>query len=103
MRHLHPSYNIDALFRLFGKSRQAYYERMYYVYSQSTENDVIFSLVRDVRKDFPRMGCRKLLIYLRPQFEAMGITIGRYAFFELLYSNFLLVRKLRNRRKPDNL
>jgi transposase InsO family protein len=63
------------------------------------EEETILSLVREVRKDFPRMGARKLLIYLRPKFEAMHLHIGRDAFIELLYRNFLLVRKVKNRRK----
>ena len=99
MRQEHPSYNIDVLCRLFGKSRQAYYERIRYVSVKSVEEDVILTLVRETRKDFPRMGCRKLLIYLRPKFEAMGIQIGRDALFELLYHNYLHVRRIRNQRK----
>jgi hypothetical protein len=63
------------------------------------EKDVIVSLVREARKDFPRMGGKKLLIYLASKFEAMDIHIGRDAFFELLYRNFMLVRRIRNKRK----
>jgi len=99
MRQEHPSYSIDALCRLFGKSRQAYYEHISYVCVQSIEDDVILSLVREVRKDFPRMGCKKLLIYLQPKFELMNIHIGRDAFYELLYQNYLFVRGIRNKRK----
>jgi transposase InsO family protein len=90
---------LEVLCRLFGKSRQAYYERARYVSAKSMEEDVILSLVRAVRKDFPRMGGRKLLIYLRPQFEAMGIHFGRDSFFELLYRNFLLIRRIRNKKR----
>jgi len=99
MRREHPSYSIDALCRLFGKSRQAYYEHTNYVSVKRIEEDVILSLVCGVRKEFPRMGGRKLLIYLRPRFEAMGIQTGRDAFFELLYRNFLLERRTGNKRK----
>jgi transposase InsO family protein len=99
MRQEYPSYSIDALCRLFGKSRQAYYEHTNYVSVKRIEEDVILSLVCGVRKEFPRMGGRKLLIYLRPKFAAMGIQAGRDAFFELLYRNFLLVRRTRNKRK----
>ena len=99
MRQEHPSYSIDALCRLFGNSRQAYYERQHYVYVKSVQEDVILSLVSEVRKDFPRMGGRKLLIYLRPKFKAMEIHIGRDAFFELLYDSFMLVPRARNKRK----
>jgi len=99
MRQAHPSYRIDALCRLFGKSRQAYYDRMQSVCTDSISEDVILKLVSEVRKDFPRMGSRKLLIYLRPEFDAMNIHIGRDAFFNLLYRNFMTVRRTRNKRK----
>ena len=45
------------------------------------------------------MGARKWLIYLQPSFEAMDINKGRDAFIELLYRNFMLVRRVRNKRK----
>jgi len=99
MRQEHPSYSIDALCRLFGKSRQAYYERTHYVSSKNLQEDVVLSLVSEVRKDFPRMGARKLLIYLGDRFEMMGIQIGRDAFFDLLYNNFMLIRRSKNKRK----
>jgi transposase InsO family protein len=45
------------------------------------------------------MGAKKLLIYLQAKFQAMNIRIGRDAFIELLYRNFMLVRRIRNKRK----
>lgn len=90
---------MDALCRLFGKSRQAYYEKTKYVSNCRIEEDVILSLVKEARVKFPRMGAKKLLIYLSPIFQQMNISIGRDAFLELLYRNFLLVKRLRNRRK----
>ena len=99
MRQEHPSYKMDALCRLFGKSRQAYYERTQYIAVKVMEKDVVLTLVREARKDFPRMGAKKLLIYLKPSFDAMGISMGRDAFVELLYRNFMLVRRVRNKRK----
>jgi transposase InsO family protein len=99
MRQENSSYKTEALCRLFGKSRQAYYERSHYVADRAVEEDMVLRLVREARKDFPRMGARKLLVYLKPSFDAMGIGIGRDAFIELLYRNFLLVRRARNKRK----
>ena len=108
MRRDCPSYNIDTLCRLFGNSRQAYYERTRYVCVKKTQEEVILSLVADVRKDFPRMGTRKMLIFLASKFEAMGLHIGRDAFFDLLVlctkyavlnQKNLLVRIPRKRRK----
>ena len=99
MKQEHPSYKLDALCRLFGKSRQAYYERLRSISVTSMEEEVILSLVISARKEFPRMGGRKLLIYLASQFEAMHIHIGRDVFFELLYRHFLLIRRPRNKKK----
>jgi transposase InsO family protein len=96
---MESSYRIDALCRLFGKSRQAYYEHSRYILTVSLEEEAILSLVREARKDFPRMGARKLLVYLQPQLEAMHLHIGRDAFIELLYRHCLLIRRYRNRRK----
>jgi hypothetical protein len=99
MKQEHSSYRIDALCRLFGKSRQAYYERSQYIAVKVMEEDVVLRLVREVRKDFPRMGARKLLMYLKDPFDTLGINIGWDALIELLYRNFMLVRRVRNKRK----
>ena len=48
MRQESSSYRIEALCRLFGKSRQAYYERSHYVAGISVEEDTILFLVREV-------------------------------------------------------
>lgn len=45
------------------------------------------------------MGANKLRIYLRPKFEAMGISIGRDAFAALLAENRMLVHRPRSKRK----
>jgi hypothetical protein len=89
---------MDVLCRLFGKSRQAYYKRSDYIATKSIEEDIILSLVREVRKDFPRMGSHKLLIYLKLRFEALNMRIGRDIFIDLLYCNFILVRRVRGKK-----
>jgi hypothetical protein len=99
MRQEQTLYRIDALCRLFGKSRQAYYERSHYIATASVEEDTILTPVCEVRKDFPRVDAKKLWIYLQPKFETRHIYIGRDAFIELLYRNFMLVCRYRNRRK----
>ena len=63
------------------------------------ESDIILSLARDARVDFPRMGATKLRIYLQPKFEMMNIDIGRDAFAGLLADNHMLVKRKRSKRK----
>lgn len=90
---------MDALCGLFGHSRQAYYDRIKNKQAKMLESDVILSLTRDARVDFPRMGAAKLRIYLQPKFEKMGISIGRDAYGALLADNHMLVKRRRSQRK----
>lgn len=90
---------MDALCGLFGHTRQAYYERLKYKGMKMLESDIILSMAREARVDFPRMGANKLRIYLRPKFEVMGIDIDRDAFAGLLADNHMLVNRKRSKRR----
>jgi hypothetical protein len=37
------------------------------------ESDIILTMARHARKDFPRMGANKLRVYLRPKLEQTGL------------------------------
>lgn len=95
----YPHYTMDSLCRLFGNTRQAYYERDRYLSRQHLEEDMILFLVREARTDFPRMGSRKLLVYLEKRFQQAGIEIGRDAFIDLLGHNMLLVKRRRSQHR----
>jgi hypothetical protein len=75
---------MEELCKLFGKSRQAYYERCNYRISQDAEEDEIMRIARERRKDFPRTGAKNLLIHMKPPLSALGVRIGRDAFTDLL-------------------
>lgn len=62
-------------------------------------SDVILSLAKAARVDFPRMGANKLLHYIRPRLSQMGLDIGRDAFATLLAENDMLIKRSRSRRK----
>jgi hypothetical protein len=47
---------------LLCKTHQAYYEKFHYVACKNVEEDITLSLVQEARKDFPRMGAKKLLM-----------------------------------------
>lgn len=53
------------------------------------------SLVATVRAVQPRLGGRKLLHVLRPEFERAGVSVGRDRFFRMLAANGLLVEPRR--------
>lgn len=59
------------------------------------QEGMILQQIQQVRKLQPRCGGRKLFIELQPFFKEHNIKMGRDAFFNLLRSNKLLVRKLK--------
>ncbi|KAA6330907.1 hypothetical protein EZS27_020445, partial [termite gut metagenome] len=63
------------------------------------ESDILLTMSREARKDFPRMRANKLLLYLRPKLDQIGLKIGRDAFSALLADHHMLVKRIRSRRK----
>lgn len=83
---------------LFGRSRQAYYQRVKYNYKEEVKSEILLQLVEKERKLMPRLGGRKLLLRIQPRLPE-ELYLGRDLFFEFLREKGLLVRKRRNRIK----
>jgi len=98
MKDLHTQMPMGRLCGLFGKSRQAFYQRQQVIYEHALEAHMIISQVQRIRQRQPRIGGRKLLYLLDKQ----GIKLGRDTLFDLLRSNGLLVRRRRNRTRTTN-
>jgi transposase InsO family protein len=95
MRIYYPGAGLGALCRLFGKSRQAFYDLQRRQANDELEEGLILELVKQVRQTLPHTGGHKLLAMLKPTLEVHGLTIGRDRFFLLLREHGLLVRKNR--------
>lgn len=83
----------------FGISRQAYYQACKRQFQHETEDKLLLEMVRNIRKQHPRMGVRKLHYLLQEQMTQAGIFRGRDALFDLLRAHDLLVVTKRNRRR----
>jgi putative transposase len=83
---------LRELCRLLGYSAQAYYQYLKSGESRSFRREEVIQQVLAYRRDQPRIGTRKLLTLLQPE-------MGRDAFFELLRSSGLLVRRKRRRAR----
>lgn len=94
LRAEHPESDMDTLCGLFGKSRQAYYQRKKYVYSHVMKEEIVLQMVEKKRKLMPRVGGRKLLILLEAHLQG-ELLMGRDRFFDFLRERGLLVRKRR--------
>lgn len=81
---------------LFGKTRQAFYKNNKENIKQQINNDLILTLVKKYRENQKRIGARKLLAMISESLSEKQ-AIGRDAFFTLLRTNGLLVRKRKTR------
>lgn len=84
--------DMDTLCGLFGKSRQAYYQRKKYIYSEVIKEEIVLQMVEKQRGLMPRVGGRKLLTLLAPDLQG-DLLMGRDRFFDFLRERGLLVRK----------
>lgn len=87
LKVLEPDVNVEDLCSLFGKTRQAYYQKLRYDYQVKTEENVILQMVRDYRKEMGRLGVRKiwsLINSVHPGF------VGRDRLFGIMGANGLL-------------
>ncbi len=93
IKHDQSHLGMEKLCRLFGHTRQAYYQNRTYDHQQSLDEGVILEMVRDKRKLMSRIGVRKLLEMIAPGLHKQGLDIGRDAFFDLLRDHGMLIRK----------
>lgn len=93
MKQLHPSIGLGKLCRLFGKTRQAFYDHSWRGNDEQLQEGIIIDLVKQVRKSLPKVGTLKLIHILKDDLAAHGICIGRDSFFALLKKHQLLVKR----------
>lgn len=91
--------SITTLCSLLGYSRQTFYQQSQATETQVLEEDLIIQEVIRIRKSQKAVGARRLLPMLQPFLELHNMRIGRDAFFDLLASHRLLIRK-RKRKVP---
>jgi putative transposase len=95
MRQLYPSVGVARLCELFGKTRQALYDAEWRKTEDLMHEELIVGLVKEVRRDLPKLGGNKLFNLLKGKITEHGIKIGRDAFLRLLQQNDLLVKRKR--------
>ena len=93
MKRHFESVGVGKLCRLFGKSRQAFYDRCWRKSNDEMHEALVIDLVKLVRKTLPKVGAVKLLHMLKDDLSAHKILIGRDSFFKLLRKHNLLVKQ----------
>lgn len=85
--------SLEALCGLFGKTRQAFYDRKWRSEKRSMEDELILQEVLAIRKDLPKVGGRKLHYMLQQFMQDHSISMGRDQLFELLSEHKLLIKQ----------
>jgi len=89
---------VGPLCRLFGKTRQAYYDHLRHCSNQSEQEEIVLEMVRQVRRELPGLGGHKLYRCLYTPFRSHGIKVGRDKLYTILGKHNLLID--RKRRSP---
>lgn len=95
---LYSRYSVSYYCKLFGKSRQAFYEQRKSPDDKGLQDALVLKLVAEIRKDLPRCGTDKLYFMLQKSLNEHCIKIGRDGLYRLLGKYGLLIRY--RRRKP---
>jgi len=95
MKRYFPQKGLQRLCRLFGKTRQAFYDHQWRDSDDKFQEALIIDLVKGIREVLPRVGSLKLLFMLQADLRAHGTSIGRDRFFTLLRKHDLLVKRKR--------
>ena len=95
---MYPHFGVGYLCRLFGKTRQGWYEQCDRKEERSLTWIMVLKLVQEIRQTLPRVGTRKLLHMLQPVLQEHNIKMGRDKLYDMLGHHGLLLRY--RRRKP---
>lgn len=74
---MYSGFSISYYCKLFGKSRQAFYEQKNEVNDKGLQDAIVLRLVNEIRVDLPECGTDKLYHRLKASFEQHGVKLGR--------------------------
>jgi putative transposase len=93
---------ISEVCKCFDLKRDAFYKYQRRVQQKKVVVSKVMELVREERKDQPRVGTRKIYETLKPSFEAAQIKVGRDCLFDILRENNMLVKRKKASCKTTN-
>ncbi len=102
MQYIRPEIALEHLSKLFGRTRQAYYQWQKRLEKTYNHSEQIVEMVKQIRRQMPRIGSKKLYSMLKEDLRIKGIKVGRDKFIEILRDNNLLIKTKRNRKRTTN-
>lgn len=89
---------VGPLCRLFGKSRQAFYNRNWDLSEQEQTEIMVVELIRQVRRELPGLGGHKMYKCIYQPLRSNNLKVGRDKMFAIMRKYHLLID--RKRRSP---
>lgn len=86
---------VGRLCMLFGKSRQAYYDRARYEAKADRDAYIVLELVAQIRRELPGLGTHKIYRLLREPLRSHCIKMGRDKLHQLLTKYGLTIARKR--------
>ena len=83
---------IGRLCRLFGKTRQSYYDKTWNCEERLENEFLVVEMVSEIRREMPKIGANKLYQMLKGTFQNQDIKVGRDRLFNILQENKLIVK-----------
>jgi putative transposase len=93
---------ISEICACFDLKRDAWYKYQKRCQKRKMVHSKVVELVKEERKDQPRVGTRKLYMVLKPSFEAAHIKVGRDSLFDILRLKNMLIRRKKASCKTTN-
>jgi putative transposase len=93
MKALYPHIGLQRLCRLFGKTRQGFYDLHRRAGDEPFNEAIIIDKVRSIRLTIPGIGGLQLYKMLKPEMLLHKIAIGRDRFYLLLRKHQLLIKR----------
>ena len=87
---------------LFGRTRHAFYDRLWYQQQQDQFHILVLEMVAEIRREIPRIGSGKLYQILRSPMQSNGIKMGRDKLHQLLLDHGLTVRPKKRYTRTTN-
>jgi|WetSurMetagenome_2_1015567.scaffolds.fasta_scaffold103323_2 putative transposase len=93
---------VGRLCMLFGRTRHAFYDRMWYLRKRDQDHLLILEMVAEIRREIPRIGTTKLYQLLNKPMQSNGIKMGRDKLHHLLLDHGLTVRPRKRYTRTTN-
>lgn len=104
MRIYYPEIGLGTHSRLFGKSRQAYYQWEKKHNSNLLFETLVVELIEEIRNSLKnsKLGGRKLLLLLNEKLSQDGLKLGRDRLYVIMSEHRLLERKRKRKVQTTN-